>query len=1094
MSNCRKIISLLLTFVMVLGAFAVTPVTVSAADTAVAATGDYPQIKVGDTVTVNIENGGDSVYFRFVPEKDMYVSFFSADGNSTGFTGTYGLLYDADMQELCSAYGGLWDDFQLTYAVEAGHTYYFKTSFYVDNTVGDFTVTLSETALWEYAVLDEGGISITAYSGNDAEVDIPGTIDGYTVTAIGDKVFSGNKNLTSVTIPVSVTDIGDSAFYLCNNLESVTIPASVTRIGEYAFAYCDNLATIIIPDSVASIGYAAFWSTAWYNNQPDGLIYAGKVAYKMKGDTCPAEVIIKDGTIGIADYAFRGCSDLESITIPDSVLNIGHHAFYECTGLKSIVIPDSVTSSIGAYSFMNCTSLTDVTIGESVTTIEQTVFLNCPNLLSVTIPASVKTIGTYAFGYYRDEDWNVVAVEGFTITGYENTAAKRYAENNGISFTSLGLPPTTYTDIAPGETKTAEITEAGEIAYFRFVPDEDMTVYFYSDSESDTYGYLYDESFIELTHNDDDGSERNFWIAYDVTAGKTYYFGAKFYNNITGSFDVILEKYASPVQPEYPEIKIGETVTINIEEEEGQATLKFIPEKSMAICFYSVGDKDTYGSLQDEKWDWISYNDDGGAGENFQITAKVTAGSVYYFVAEFSDSRETGSFDVVLEQGPDWDYWVLYDGTIEINRYNGGDSDLIIPETIDGYTVTSINGNAFANNNDLTSVTIPDSVTDIGSGAFQFCENLTSVTLPKHITWIAEGMFMGCSKLAGITIPASVTSIGFMAFADCVSLMDITIPDTILSIGGSAFHNTAWYNSQPDGVLYLGKLLYGVKNECPSEVVVKDDTVRIAASAFQGCESLHRVIIPDSVTNIGSYAFSGCSELTDVSIGNNVTSIGAQAFFGCEALTSITIPSCVTEIGPQAFGYYWKDWDTGILKVNDFTIYGYTGTAAETYANEKGFSFIPLDESAGSTVSGTATSYLSDTDAVTIQLLQSDSVKYSATVTGKSASYLIQNVAAGSYTLRVSKKNHVTRDYAVTVSGNTTQDVKICPIGDADGNGRVNSADAKAAFRHSNDEKPITDPYKFACADVAKPNNRVNSADAKAIFRHANEQKSLWME
>ena len=148
----------------------------------------------------------------------------------------------------------------------------------------------------------------------------------------------------------------------------------------------------------------------------------------------------------------------------------------------------------------------------------------------------------------------------------------------------------------------------------------------------------------------------------------------------------------------------------------------------------------------------------------------------------------------------------------------------------------------------------------------------------------------------------------------------------------------------------------------------------------------------------------------------------------------------------------------------------------------------------GGTVSGTETSYLSDTDTVTVQLLQSDSVKYSTTTTGNTGSYSIPNVANGSYTLRVSKKNHVTRDYAVTVSGNTTKDVKICPIGDADNNGRVNAADAKAAFRHSNDEKPITDPYKFACADVTSPKNRVNSADAKAIFQHANEQKSLWTE
>ncbi|MGN1042404.1 MAG: leucine-rich repeat domain-containing protein, partial [Christensenellales bacterium] len=219
----------------------------------------------------------------------------------------------------------------------------------------------------------------------------------------------------------SVMSIGDIAFFYCDGLTSITIPDGVTSIGEGAFYYCSKLTSITIPASVTSIGSDAFSGTAWYNNQSDGVVYAGKVLYEYKG-TMPdnTQIEIIDGTKSIADYAFSGCSGLTSITIPDSVTNIGRGAFsgtawynnqpdgvvyagkvlYEYKG----TMPDNTqieiidgTKSIADNAFYNCSGLTSVTIPDSVTSIGRYAFYNCSGLTSVTIPDSVTSIGRYAF-------------------------------------------------------------------------------------------------------------------------------------------------------------------------------------------------------------------------------------------------------------------------------------------------------------------------------------------------------------------------------------------------------------------------------------------------------------------------------------------------------------------------------------------------------------------------------------------------------------------------------------------------------------------------------------------------------------------------
>ncbi len=162
------------------------------------------------------------------------------------------------------------------------------------------------------------------------------------------------KTETEYIIPNGVETIDAVAFYFCESLTAITFPQGLNKIGEGAFWYCTGLSDISLPDSVDYIGMDAFYLTDWYENQPNGLIYAGKVAYEYKGNMPPNTTItLLDGTKGIAEGAFFLCDRLVGINIPDSVTVIGDGAFWGCDSLVDVIIPRSV-SNIGEDTFSGC--------------------------------------------------------------------------------------------------------------------------------------------------------------------------------------------------------------------------------------------------------------------------------------------------------------------------------------------------------------------------------------------------------------------------------------------------------------------------------------------------------------------------------------------------------------------------------------------------------------------------------------------------------------------------------------------------------------------------------------------------------------------
>ena len=258
-------------------------------------------------------------------------------------------------------------------------------------------------------------------------------------------------------------------------------------------------------------------------------------------------------------------------------------------------------------------------------------------------------------------------------------------------------------------------------------------------------------------------------------------------------------------------------------------------------------------------------------------------------------------------------------------------SHIVIPEYIDGYTVTGIGSRAFYECTNLISVTIGDSVTIIGYWAFGDCANLTSVEFGDSVTRIGEGAFRGCTSLTSVEFGDSVTSIGVSAFLGCASLTSVEFGDSVTSIDENAFLGCTSLTSVvvPNSVTSIGAFAF---EDCTSLTSVEfGDSVKIIGDdAFRGCTSLTSVVVPNSVTKIGTrafynctsltsvkfgrvvsgidigasigdWAFRGCTSLTSVEFGDRVTSIGDYAFYNCTSLTSVEFGSRVTSIGESAF-------------------------------------------------------------------------------------------------------------------------------------------------------------------------------------------------
>lgn len=188
---------------------------------------------------------------------------------------------------------------------------------------------------------------------------------------------------------------------------------------------------------------------------------------------------------------------------------------------------------------------------------------------------------------------------------------------------------------------------------------------------------------------------------------------------------------------------------------------------------------------------------------------------------------------------------------------------VVIPEKIDGYTVTEIGDGAFSWNDTVTSVTIPSGVKIIGNSAFEGCELIEEIVIPDSVKTVGSNAFASCPELKTVKLGKGLDKISNGMFEGCSSLNGVVLPENIKSIGEYAF-------SCCDSLETLVMYPY---------------ISAIGNYAFYDCDSLAKIALPETVTVIGEGTFAECEKLASVSLQNTVTEIQSLAFDGCDKFT-----------------------------------------------------------------------------------------------------------------------------------------------------------------------------------------------------------------
>ena len=797
-------------------------------------------------------------------------------------------------------------------------------------------------------------------------------VDLVSVSEIGDAAFAGTP-LESIRIWHGVKKIGQQIFYGCKNLKEIkvdennkvydsregcnaiietktntliigcnasTIPNTVTAIARYAFQGCANLAIEHLPTSVVKVGAYAFDYTPLYplDKEPEeGAHYIDHILYKYYSTDyeTPKALLVKDGTLGIAEYACSGYK-FSSLTLPTSLKCIEMGAFTD-TQLSQLSLPASV-EYIGDYAFSE-------------------------NLLTnITIPENVKYIGAVAFSPNRltSITWNAIDCETLEWNGADGVSSVFGNDDSYYSLKSFTfgnkvktIPNSLCSGLGYRVEEGIEITlpnSVEKIGHWAFAGSGIKTITIPENVKSignDVFDFCLKltsatwnaKNCTRISQTNEDGDE---YISLLFDSSELYDEDTDTFTPYGVSSIIFGSAVTNIPQSLCEDNRLITSITL-------PSSVKSIEKNAFAYC----------------------YN-----------LSQVTLGG-----------NEESIHPEAFYGTPWWDtyYENLSDGPIYLgNSLVGYKGEMPENTTINVKEGTvSIVAEAFYGQDNLVAVTFPESLEEIGASAFNNCANLKEITIPKNVTKVGEYAFnadylekvtwnaincesvyeeikygeeiyienkdifyseiqgvdgsnsihtfvfgnevesipnalcFGMSEITEITIPNSVKSIGKRAFSGC-SITEITIPENVTYVGGGAFYGIDLTNVTWNAINASTNI--EVTEENPGTSSWFEDE-----SIFSGACDIKSFIFGNKVKNIPA-GLCRSSSIQSLVIPEGVETIGREALHldNCP-LTEINIPASVKSLGDNAIRWsklekYIVDEDNavyasqdGILYTKDFT-------------------------------------------------------------------------------------------------------------------------------------------------------------------------------
>lgn len=312
----------------------------------------------------------------------------------------------------------------------------------------------------EFFEIDAAGV-ITAYTGTKTSFSVPETINGITVTGVGEGVFSGMK-ISELFFPDTVTSIGKSAFEECTSLKTISAKG-VTTIADRAFYNCAWLKNIYI-ENIISIGKYSFYNVCSQHYELTGMTFSlnldktttiseGAFQYsaisnlnlttaQIIGKTaffeCPALVSVQiDNLLNILNEAFKNCTSLNSVKI-FGLSSVAVGTFSGCSSLTNVNIPDA--SIILSRAFENCTSLCEIILN-SAEMLYSSAFTGCTSLRIINVPemlsfeSAIYNAGTTTYPKFSG------ALQAFIAPKLEETSAYMFSSAPNILAVSFKTLP-----------------------------------------------------------------------------------------------------------------------------------------------------------------------------------------------------------------------------------------------------------------------------------------------------------------------------------------------------------------------------------------------------------------------------------------------------------------------------------------------------------------------------------------------------------------------------------------------------------------------------------------------------------------------------